>query len=184
MKKSMLALAALSLTLSFSRPAAAQDADGGTAAGSEKCMGGAPGSKCGGGAAPDAMDLRVQFDKEDAKGEIKCKKGKLLGGKVKYSKCVHDKMDGYGEMAEKKKIIKKKPGQLNEKKRKLAKKLAFYDSARKELKAKLESLKDAKDDMEYKKAEGALESVDKEFDKCLAECSKQDAAEFTCPAKD
>ena len=172
-------LVAFALTLFLSGPASAQDAEAG---GAEKCAGGGPGAKCGGGA--DVYELRVQFDKEDAKGEIKCKKGTLKGKKVVYAKCAHDKLDAYGEVALRKKIIKKELAQLDEKKRKLAKKLAFYDSARKELKAKLAAMKDAKDDMEYKKAEGALESVDKEFDKCLAECSKQDAAEFSCPAKD
>lgn len=172
-------LAALALALFMTGPASAQDAP---PEGAEKCAGGGPGAKCGGG--DDAFDIRVQFDKEDAKGEIKCKKGKLKGKTVIYAKCAHDKLDDYGEMAHKKKIIKKKPGELDEKKRKLAKKLAFYDSARKELKAKLAALKDKPEDIEYKKSEGALEKVDKEFDKSLLECSKQDAAEFDCPKKD
>ena len=170
---------ALALALAVSRPGFAQDSDS-----AEKCVGGGPGAKCGGGAAPDAYDLRVQFDKEDAKGEIKCKKGALKGKKVVYAKCAHDKIDGYGEIAHRKKIIKKKLADLDEKKQKLAKKLAFYDSARKELKAKLADLKDKPEDIEYKKAEGALEKVDKEFDKSLGECAKQDVAEFTCPTKD
>jgi hypothetical protein len=176
MKRTALGLVALALVITSAGPGLAQDSEAGT----EKCVGGGPGAKCGGA----ALDLRVQFDKEDAKGEFKCKKGVLKGKKVLYKKCVHDKMDGYGEIAHKKKIIKKKPGELDEKKRKLAKKLAFFDSARKELKAKMESLKDKPEDIEYKKAEGALEKVDKEFDKSLKECSKQDAAEFTCPTKD
>ena len=169
----------LGLVLACAGPALAQDSE----AASEKCAGGAPGAKCGENGDP-ALDLRVLFDKEDAKGEIKCKQGKVKGRKVVYKKCVHDKLDGYGEVAQRKKIIKKKIAELDEKKRKLAKKLAFYSSARAELKAKLEGMKDKPDDIEYKKAEGALEKVDKEFDKSLTECAKQDDAEFTCPTKD
>ncbi|TBR18024.1 hypothetical protein EPO15_15695 [bacterium] len=174
MKRHVTVFVGLALALALTRPGFAQDKDA-----ADKCAGGAAGDKCGA-----ALDLRVQLDKEDAKGEFKCKKGVVKGKKVVYAKCVHDKLDAYGEMAYKKKIIKKKPGELDEKKRKLAKKLAFYDSARKELKAKLAGLKDKPEDIEYKKAEGALEKVDKEFDKSLGECSKQDAADFTCPTKD
>ncbi|MCM2305449.1 MAG: hypothetical protein NDJ72_12145 [Elusimicrobia bacterium] len=177
----------LGLALALSGPAFAQVAT--EPAGAEKCMGGGDGAKCGGAAGANAeqeLDLRVQFDKDSAKGEIKCKKGKLLKGKVKFEKCVQDKLDGYDEVVIKKKIIEKdKYAKLEPRKKKLAKKLAFYHSACKELKNKLEEMgENKKDDIEYKKTEGALNKIDKEFDKSLAECAKEDKAEFNCPAKD
>lgn len=174
----------LALALAMNGPAFAQvakDPDG-----ADKCVGGAPGSKCGGANAAEELDLRVQFDKESAKGEIKCKKGKLVGGKVKFEKCVQDKLDKYEDIAVLKKIVsKEKLAKLDAKKKTLAKKLAFYHSACKELKSKLAEMGEAKkEDIEYKKAEGALKKIDKEFDKSLAECAKEDKADFTCPSKD
>ncbi|MBI2386323.1 MAG: hypothetical protein HYV14_09960 [Elusimicrobia bacterium] len=153
---------------------------------SEKCLGGASGDKCGGAAAAQEHDLRVVFDKEGAKGEIKCKKGKLKDGKVEFEKCLQDKLDKYEDVAVLKKIVAKEQlAKLPAKKKRLAKKLAFYDSARKELKGKLAEMGEAKkEDIEYKKAEGALEKIDKEFDKSLAECAKEDKADFACPTKD
>lgn len=150
-----------------------------------KCMGGEPGSKCGSSSsAADEHELRVVFDKDDEKGEIKCKKGKLRAGKIKFHQCAKDKFDKYGDVAVKKRIIaKEKLEAANRRKKTLAKKLAFYDSAHKTLKAKLVEMGEAKkDEIEYKKAEGALEMVDKEFDKSLTDCAKD--ADFTCPTKD
>jgi hypothetical protein len=171
---------ALALVLVLARPALAGD---------EKCIGGAPGSKCGGPAAeagPDEHDIRVKVDKEDAKGEFMCKQGKLVGDKVEYAKCAHGKLDKYDAVAIKKKIIaKEKYDKLDEKKRALVKKLAFYDSARKELKKELAELgEEKKEHIEYKKKKGALKMVDKQFDKSLGECAKEDKADFACPAKD
>ena len=170
------AVLGLGLALVLCRPAFAQTKEGG-----DKCVGGGEGSKCG-----ESIDLRVQFDKESAKGEIKCSKGKLKDGKVEYEKCLQDKLDDYGDLAVLKKIItKEKLGQVEAKKKKLAKKLAFYDSARKELKKQISEIgEDKKGEIEYKKKEGALKKIDKEFDKSLAECGKEDKAVFTCPAKD
>ena len=167
-----------------------------------KCMGGGPDSKCGpadsssdsssgsSSSAPAASsssaaehDIRVVFDKDDEKGEIKCKKGKLRAGKIKYQQCTKDKFDKYGDVAVKKNIIAKmKFDEANRRKKTLAKKLAFYDSAHKALKEKLVDMGDAKkEEIEYKKAAGALEMVDKEFDKSLVDCAKD--ADFTCPTK-
>ena len=184
MDRRMTAVFALALALVLSRPALAQEPN------SDKCIGGPPGSKCGG--APQSAeagkehDLRVKFDKEDAKGEIMCKKGKLVGDKVEYAKCAHGKLDKYDAVAIKKKIIaKEKYDKLDDKKRQLIKKLAFYDSARKELKKQLAELGEEKKDLlDYKKAKGALKMVDKQFDKSLAECSKEDKADVACPTKD
>ena len=133
-----------------------------------------------------SLDIRVQFDKESAKGEITCKEGAIKGGSVEYKKCPHDKLDNYKEMAIQKKIIsKEKYGQVEAKKQRLAKKLALYDSARKELKKELTDLGEAKKgEIEYKKKEGALKKIDKDFDKQLADCAKEDKEVFTCPAKD
>lgn len=169
--------AVLGLVLALSRPGLAQEPKGGD----EKCVGGGEGSKCGGN-----YDLRVVFDKENAKGEIKCTKGKLKDGAVEFEKCLQDKLDKYEDIAVLKKIIKKESlPKLDAKKKRLAKKLAFFDSARKELKKELTDLGEAKkEDIEYKKALGALKKIDKEFDKSLDECGKEDKAEFTCPAKD
>jgi len=173
-------LFAFALALALSRAAFADD---------DKCMGGDPGSKCGaavGAADPKEHDLRVKFDKEDAKGEFMCKNGKLAGDKVEYAKCAHGKLDKYDEVAIKKKIIaKEKYDKLDDKKRALVKKLAFYDSARKELKKELAELGEAKKEhIEYKKKKGALKMVDKQFDKSLADCAKEDKADIACPAKD
>lgn len=142
--------------------------------------------EAGGANAVEELDLRVQFDKESAKGEIKCKNGKLKDGKVEFEKCLQDKLDKYDDIAVLKKIIsKEKLAKLDAKKKRLAKKLAFFHSARKELKGKLAEMGEAKkDDIEYKKAEGALKKIDKEFDKSLAECAKEDKADFACPSKD
>ncbi len=174
----------LALALAMNGPALAQE--GKDAGGADKCMGGAAGVKCGAAHAAQDLDLRVQFDKEGAKGEIKCKKGKLVEGKVKFESCVQDKLDKYEDVAVLKKIVsKEKLAKFAPKKKALAKKLAFYHSATKELKSKLAEMGEAKkDDIEYKKAEGALKKIDKEFDKSLAECAKQDKADFTCPSKD
>ena len=183
-------IAVFGLGLAFALSGHAFAAEPAAADSAEKCMGGAPGAKCGAGpaeansSAEAALDVRVQFDKEDARGEIKCKKGKLKNGKVVYAKCAHDKLDKYGDVAVRKKILKKKLAEITEKKRKLAKKLAFYDSAHKALKQKLAEMADKKEDMEHKKAEGALKSVDKEFDKSIAACAKEDTADFACPKKD
>ena len=177
---------ALALALAFSGPALAQDDK--NAGGGDKCMGGASGEKCGGGAAgKDELDVRVQFDKEGAKGEIKCKKGKLKGGKVEFEKCLQDKLDKYEDVAVEKKIVasKEKLSKLDMKKKTLAKKLAFYESAVKELKSQLKEMGEAKkDDIEYKKKEGALKKIDKEFEKSLSECAKEDKDVFKCPVKD
>lgn len=177
------AVLGLALALSLGRPAFAQNAkEANNAGGDEKCMGGAPGSKCGGA----ELETRVQFDKEDAKGEIKCKKGKLKDGKVEFEKCLQDKLDKYEEVALKKKIVssKDKLDKLDVKKKMLAKKLAFYESAIKELKKQLADMGDSKkDDIEYKKKEGALNKIDKEFDKSLSDCAKEDKEVFKCPAK-
>lgn len=173
----------LTLALALVRPAFAQVAaeDGG----SEKCMGGPAGSKCGGAVNADEHDLRVKFDKDDAKGEIMCKKGKLKDGKVVFPKCAHDKLDKYDEVAIRKKIIsKEKFDKLDAKKKTLAKKLAFYDSARKKIIEELKELGENKDGIEYKKLKGAQDKIDKEFDKSLSDCAKADKAGFTCPAKD
>lgn len=180
MDRRLTALFALALALVLSRPALAQD---------DKCMGGPPGSKCGAAAAeadPKEHDLRVKFDKEDAKGEFMCKRGKVVDDKVVYANCVHGKLDKYDGVAVKKKIIaKEKYDKLDAKKRELVKKLAFYDSARKELKKELAELgEEKKEHIEYKKKKGALKMVDKQFDKSLAECAKEDKADFACPAKD
>lgn len=174
----------LALALAMNGPAFAQvakDSDG-----ADKCAGGAAGVKCGAAHAAQDLDLRVQFDKEGAKGEIKCKKGKLAEGKVKFETCVQDKLDKYEDVAVLKKIVsKEKLAKFDAKKKKLAKKLAFLHSATKELKSKLAEMGEAKkDDIEYKKAEGALKKIDKEFDKSLAECAKEDKADFSCPSKD
>lgn len=179
---------ALGLALALNAPALAQETK--DAGGADKCMGGASGDKCGGapaGANAGAeLDLRVVFDKESAKGEVKCKKGKLKDGKVEFEKCLQDKLDKYEDVAVLKKIVsKEKLSKLDAKKKRLAKKLAFYHSACNELKSKLAEMGEAKkDDIEYKKAEGALKKIDKEFDKSLAECAKEDKADFTCPSKD
>jgi len=146
------AVLGIALALVLSRPGLAQEAN------SDKCMGGPPGSKCGGAAAganDKEHDLRVKLDKYDA-------------------------------IAIKKKIVsEEKFDTLDAKKKEMIKKLAFYDSARKELKKRLAELgEEKKEHIEYKKAEGALKMVDKEFDKSLAECAKEDKAEFACPAKD
>lgn len=189
MTRHMTAVLALGLALVLSRPALALAASEG--GGEEKCMGGPEGSKCGGGAPGGAAaagehDLRVKFDKEDAKGEIMCKKGKLVNGKMVFAKCAHDKLDKYDEIAFRKKIIsKEKFSKLDARKKMLAKKLAFYDSARKKILAELKELgEDKKEEIEYKKLKGAKEKVDKEFDKSLAACEKEDKADFTCPSKD
>jgi len=171
---------AVVFALVLSRPGFAnEEAKGG--GGEEKCMGGPAGSKCGG-----SHDLRVQFDKESAKGEIKCKQGKLKNGKLVYPKCSFDRLDKYDEIAIKKKIISKEKFDISdEKKKKLAKKLAFFHSARAQLKKDIADMGEAKkDDIEYKKAEGALEKIDKEFDKSLVDCGKENKEDFTCPAKD
>jgi len=174
----------LGLALAVNGPAFAQvakDSDG-----AEKCMGGAAGAKCGAASAAPDLDLRVQFDKESAKGEIKCKKGKLVEGKVKFETCVQDKLDKYEDVAVLKKIVsKEKLAKFAPKKKALAKKLAFYHSACKELKSKLAEMGEAnKEDIEYKKTEGALKKIDREFDKSLAECAKEDKSDFACPSKD
>lgn len=182
MTRQLTAVFALALVLVVSRTAPAQTpAEGGT----EKCMGGADGSKCGGGA-PVEHDVRVKFDKEDAKGEFMCKKGKLVNGKVVFSKCAHDKLDKYDEIAFRKKIVSKDHfNKLDAKRKALVKKLAFYDSARKKILVQLKELGEAKkEDIEYKKLKGAQEKVDKEFDKSLADCAKEDKAAFSCPSKD
>ena len=186
MTRQMKAVLGLGLALALSRPGQAQTPKASDSA--EKCAGGAPGSKCGGSATAEdsALDMRVQFDKEKAKGEIKCVKGKLKDGKVEYEKCLQDKLDKYDTVAIEKKIIsKEKLDSVDAKKKRLAKKLAFYDSARRELKKKLADLGEAKkEEIEYKKSAGALKKIDKEFDKSLDECGKEDTAVFTCPAKD
>lgn len=185
MTRQTTAVLALALSLAVIRPALAQVASEG--GGAEKCMGGPAGSKCGGaGAAAGEHDLRVKFDKEDAKGEIMCKKGKLKDGKVVFAKCAHDKLDKYDKIAIRKKIIsKEKFDALPAKKKAMVKKLAFYDSASKKLRDDLKEMgEDKRDDIEYKKLKGAQEKVDKEFDKSLAACAKEDAADFTCPSKD
>lgn len=188
MTRQMKAVLGIGLALVLSRPGLAQEPP--DAGGASKCVGGAPGSKCGGGAgganAGSEYDLRVQFDKESVKGEIKCLKGKLKDGAVEYEKCLQDKLDKYEDIAVLKKIVSKEElSKLDAKKKRLAKKLAFYDSARIELKKKLADLGEAKkDDIEYKKSTGALKKIDKEFDKCLDECGKEDKAVFTCPTKD
>lgn len=179
------AVLGLALALALGRPAFAAEAKN---AGGDKCMGGGEGSKCG-ASATDAqeLDLRVQFDKESAKGEIKCKQGKLKDGKVEFEKCLQDKLDSYEDIAVEKKIVasKEKLSKLDKKKKTLAKKLAFYESAIKELKSQLKEMGEAKKgDIEYKKKEGALKKVDKEFDKSLSECAKEDKEVFKCPTKD
>lgn len=190
MTRQMTVVLTLALSLAAARPALAQvAAEGG---GAEKCMGGPDGSKCGGAAAAGGAsaagehDLRVKFDKDDAKGEIMCRKGKLVDGKVIFPKCAHDKLDKYDEIAIRKKIIsKEKFSKLDAKKKMLAKKLAFYDSARKKILAELQELgEEKKDDIEYKKLKGAKEHIDKEFDKSLSACAKEDKAGFACPSKD
>jgi len=166
----------LGFALFLGRPALAQD---------EKCVGGPPGSKCG-PASDTALDLRVKFDKETVKGEVKCTKGKLKDGSVEYLKCMHHKLDMYDSVAIKKKIIasKEKYDSLDNKKKKLAKKLALYDSAHKELKKELSDLgEDKSGEIEYKKKVGALKKIDQEFDKALSDCGKEDTAVFTCPVK-
>lgn len=177
MNRQMTAVLAAGLALVLSRPGLAQQPKGAD----DKCAGGGEGAKCGGD-----YDLRVQFDKKDAKGEIKCTKGKLKDGAVEYEKCLQDKLDKYEDIAILKKIIsKEKAAKLDAKKKRLAKKLAFYDSARKELKKQLADLGEAKkEEIEYKKKMGALKQIDKEFDKSLSDCAKEDKAEFTCPTKD
>lgn len=180
--------AALALALVLIRPGLAQKPK--EAGSAEKCIGGPPGSKCGGTAAGASdgkeHDLRVKLDKEDAKGEFMCKKGKLKNDKMEYEKCAHGKLDKYDAIAIKKKIIsKEKYDKLDDKKRQMIKKLAFYDSAHKELKKELAEMgEDKKENIEYKKSEGALKMVDKQFDKSLAECSKEDKADVACPTKD
>ena len=170
----------LGLAVLLSRPAPAQTAA--DAGGAEKCIGGAEGSKCG-PVVPEHI-LRVVFDKDTAKGEIKCVKGKLKNGKVVFQKCLHHKLDKYDDIAILKKIIiREKYAALAEKKKTLAKKLAFLDSAEKELKAKLAAISD-KENVEYKKTEGALNKIGKEFDKSLADCAKEDSSVFTCPKRD
>lgn len=184
MTRQMTAVLALALTLAVIRPALAQEAAEG--AGAEKCMGGPAGSKCGAAAAAGEHDLRVKFDKDDAKGEITCKKGKLRNGKVVFAKCAHDKLDKYDKIAIRKKIVtEEKYAALTAKKKAMVKKLAFYDSASKKIRDDLKEMgEDKKEDIEYKKLKGAKEKVDKEFDKSLAACAKEDAADFTCPSKD
>ncbi len=189
MTRKMTAVLTLAFALALARPALAQEPPEG--GGAEKCIGGPEGSKCGGGApggavAPGEHDLRVKFDKDDAKGEIMCKKGKLRNGKVVFAKCAHDKLDKYEGVAFRKKIIsKEKFSKLDARKKLLAKKLAFYDSARKKILAELKELgEDKRDDIEYKKLKGAQEKIDKEFDKSLSDCAKEDKADFACPSKD
>lgn len=184
MNRHTTAVLTLAFALALVRPALAQVAAEGAAA--EKCMGGPDGSKCGAGGAAGEHDLRVKFDKDDAKGEIMCRKGKLVDGKVIFPKCAHDKLDKYDEIAIRKKIIsKEKFSKLDAKKKMLAKKLAFYDSARKKILAELKELgEEKKDDIEYKKLKGAKEQIDKEFDKSLSACAKEDKAGFACPSKD
>lgn len=184
MTRQMKIVIGLGLVTLLCRPASAQHAghEAAAAEAEEKCVGGAAGSKCG----DAAHDLRVAFDKESAKGEIKCVKGTLKNGKIKYAKCRHHKLDKYDQVAIEKKIIQaaKYPA-LPEKKKTLAKKLAFLDSAEKALKAKLVEIgESAKEGVEYKKAEGALKKIGSEFDESLAECAKEDAAVFACPKRD
>lgn len=176
MTRPLIAVLGLGLALVLSRPGLAQD----------KCIGGAEGSKCGGAGAGADIDLRVQFDKDSVKGEIKCVKGKLKDGAVDFEKCLQDKLDRYEDIAVGRKIVtKEKFSKLDAKKKRLAKKLAFYDSARKELKKKLADLgEDKKEDIEYKKSMGALKKIDKEFDKSLAECAEEGKWVFACPIKD
>lgn len=177
MTRQMKVVLGLGLALVLISPVSAQQPkDGG-----DKCAGGGEGAKCG-----ESFDLRVVFDKKDAKGEIKCMKGKLKDGIVEYEKCLQDKLDKYEDIAVLKKIVtKEKLSKLDAKKKRLAKKLAFYDSACKELKKEIAELGETKkNEIEYKKAAGALKKIDKEFDKSLAECAKEDKAVFSCPTKD
>lgn len=140
-----------------------------------------------GATAADEHEVRVKFDAQDAKGEIKCKKGKLRNGKVVFRKCAHDKLDKYEDVAVRKKIVasKEKYATLSAKKKMMVKKVAFYDSASKKIRDDLKELGEAKkDDIEYKKLQGAKEKVDKNFEKSLADCAKEADAEITCPSKD
>lgn len=170
----------LSLAVFLAAPVLAQQKQGG----------GPDGGKSGASAAgadDKELDMRVQFDKETAKGEVKCSQGKLKDRAVEYGKCAQDKLDKYDGVAIEKKIIasKEKYDALEAKKKKLANKLAFYDSAHKQLKKDIEELGEAKkEEIAYKKKVGALKKIDKEFDKSISECGKEDKAVFACPTKE
>lgn len=146
-----------------------------------------------GDAAPDASeakkyDVRVQFDKETAKGEILCKQGKVEGDAVEYEKCAKDKLDRYDEVAVKKGLVESKADydKLDEKGKTMAKKLAFLDSAKQELEKSIKELGEAKkDDIDYKKLKGALKKVIRELKREAKACKKaKSLVKCPAPAKD
>lgn len=184
------AVAVLALTLAcLPRLAAAQNAAESAAGAQEKCVGGAPGEKCGGGAAggssaaPGKFEYRKKLPGK-AEGEIKCAGELKADGKVLIGECKRRNYDKYEKVAEEEGLVKDKANYKSAKHGKVAKALAYYKAAKKavqEDKKRLEA--EAPGSAAAKKAKKVLSKVDDQYKRAVKECLKAENAKvLKCPA--
>lgn len=195
MNRRMELLLGLALAALMARPALAQDdqkspdaestpAEGGRAAAANTASDpGAKAAAAGAASAAKKYDIRLQFDKDSAKGEILCKGGKEKDGGIEYDQCSKDKLNNYDSIAVEKGIVGSKEayGQLPPEQQDAAKKVAFFDSARAEAKAEMDKAAgNAADPAEYKKYKGVYRRMNKEYRHSLNKCRKY-AGALKCP---